>query len=267
MNIYDNRIYKKLKAVYYALIGRIFGSTGMPITVNGFRLRFHPKHCRWFPDGYEHNNFDFIKDYVAPGSVCVDVGAHFGLYAIILAKYNNSRVYGFEPTSYSAEIFSENIRYNLVDEKIDVIQKAVSSKIGQLTFYVQDTHGAVSNSLVDYWHSDENKNKVLVEVVTIDSFFDDIKYDFLKIDAEGVEYDVLIGATQTIKKYKPKIILALHPNALVARGHSLRLIWEKLNDLDYLCYFGKSRMTEDVFCSKIDLFDVSLLHKSHGYAD
>lgn len=262
MNVYNNPIYKKLKVVYYILISQIFKRTGMPITVNGFKLRFYPKHYRWFPNDYEHDSFDFIKNHVLPGNVFVDIGAHFGLYSIILAKYKNSRVYAFEPTSYSAEVFLKNIKYNLVDEKIDVIQKAVSSKIGQSVFYVQDTPGAVSNSIVDYWHSNENKNKVLIEVVTIDSFFNNIKYDFLKIDAEGAEYDVLLGAIETIKKYKPKMILSLHPKAIAGRGHSLKLIWEMLNNLDYICYFGKKRMTGDDFCSKINIFDVFLLPKS-----
>ena len=100
--IYDNPAYKKLKAIYYDVLVALFGKAGVPITINGYKFRFSPRHYKWFPENYERENFDMIRRYLAEGSVCVDIGAHFGLYAVVLAKYYDCRVYAFEPTPYSA---------------------------------------------------------------------------------------------------------------------------------------------------------------------
>jgi FkbM family methyltransferase len=225
-------------------------------------MRFYPKHYKWFPNKYEQDAFMFIKNYLIPGSVCIDIGAHFGLYSIVFAKYYNCNVYSFEPTDSSSEILAKNIKYNKIGDRVRVINKAVSSKNGKLFFNVQDTLGSVANSLVDYHHSDENKTKYEVDVVSIDSFFKDIPYGFIKIDAEGAEYDVLMGAKETIRKNKPKMMLGLHPKAITANGHSLKMIWELITKEDYLCYLGNKQLTESEFCFRNDLFDVFLLHKS-----
>ncbi len=253
------RLRAYVRGLYYFLIGRIFKYAGVPVTINGYRLRFHPKYYRWFPGDYERDNFEFIAKSLTNDSVFVDIGAHFGLYSIISAKYFGCHVYSFEPTEYSANIFFENINFNSVNEKVNIIKNAVSSKNCRLSFYIQDTPGAVSNSLVDYWHSNESKNRITVDAVSIDSYFIMTKYDFLKIDAEGAEHDILKGATQTIKKYRPKMILALHPNALAAKGGSLKLIWDMLGDLGYSCLLGRKSVTEEEFCSKTGLFDVFLI--------
>lgn len=260
MRIYDLAMYQKLREVYYRIISSLFSDSGFPITINGYNLRFVPRFYRYFPRTYESDSFDFIRNNVKPGSVCIDIGAHFGLYSIVLAKYLGCRVYSFEPTKFTGDVFRANIRYNNLGSLIEYIPKAVSSKSGTATFYVQDTEGAVSNSLVNYQHSEERKNEVTVEVVSIDETFDGVEYGFLKIDAEGAEFDVLLGARQTLARYRPKMILGLHPSPLKARGHTLKMVWDLLASLEYNCYSDNRSITEEEFCSRDELFDVVVLH-------
>lgn len=262
MNLYNNRIYIEFKKAYYVLLDIFFAKSGMPVTINGFVFRFLPKYYKWVPINYEKDAFEFIKKYLVPGGVCVDIGANFGLYSILFSKYYNCNVYSFEPTKSTVEILSKNIKYNSVEDKVTVIPKAVYSKDGKLYFNVQDTEGSVANSLVDYYHSDEYKAKVEVDVVALDSYFKEIKYDFLKIDAEGSEYDVLLGAKETIRKYKPRIILDLHPAPIKVNGHSLENIWNFLENEGYLCFFENKKIIKEDFCSRDKMFDVVLLHKS-----
>lgn len=262
MSLYENWFYIKIKKIYYFLIDILFRKTGMPIEINDFKLRFYPRHYKWFSANYEGDSFEFIKRHVKSKGVCIDIGAHFGIYTLILSKYFNCRVYSYEPTPYTASILLKNIEYNHVAEKVTVFQKAVSAKNGQATFLVQDTAGSVANSLVNYWHSDENKKQVTVDVVSIDSAFENIEYDFLKIDAEGAEYDVLLGATQTVRKYQPIIMLGLHPKAIKANGHSLKLIWDWIVAEGYECQYKNNKISEGYFCAQAELFDVFLLRET-----
>jgi FkbM family methyltransferase len=259
MAIYDNPLYQKLRGLYYQAICTIFEKSGFPVNINGFELRFVPRYYRFFPRCYEKESFEFIRNNVKPGTVCIDIGAHFGLYSMVLAKYFGCKVYSFEPTSSTGQVFCANVKYNSLGDSIHFIPKAVSAKAGKATFYVQDTEGSVANSLVNYYHSDEHKSAVCVEVVSIDDTFRSIEYGFLKIDAEGAEYDVLVGASETIARYRPRMILGLHPSAIAARGHSLKMIWDLLRRLDYRCYHDSESIGEERFCSQRNLFDVLLL--------
>jgi FkbM family methyltransferase len=263
MSLYENRLYQQLKKIYFSIIEVVFGATGMPIKINGFALRFYPRHYKWFPKNYEAESFEFIKNNIKQNWVCIDIGAHFGLYSLVLAKFFNCRVHSFEPTAYTASVFSKNIHLNHVEDMIIFHQKAVSDKNGTATFLVQDTNGSVANSLVNYWHSNESKKQVTVDVVSIDSQFKNLPYNFIKIDAEGAEYGVLIGASQTIREFQPLIMLGLHPNAVIANGHSLELIWEWIVAQGYSCRYKGKGMEKNIFCSQVELFDVFLMPKQY----
>jgi FkbM family methyltransferase len=263
MNLYENRLYKLIKKIYYLIISILFNKSGIDVKINQYRLKFFPLHYRWFPESSDSESFEYIRSYVNNNSVSIDVGAHFGLFTLVLAKYFNCKVYSFEPTPYTTSILKKNISFNKLNNAVTVIEKAVSKKDGKSTFLIQETDGAVSNSLIDYWHSNENKETIEVEVISIDSFFKEIKYDFIKIDAEGAEYDVLLGATNTIRINKPLILLAIHPSAIVANGNNLEQIWDWIINEGYTCNHKRYSITKEFFCSQINLFDLFLIHKEY----
>ncbi len=262
MNLYKNKIYIMLKKLYFNVIQMLLENIGVGIIVSGYKLKFYPRHYRWFPSDYECSSFEFLKQNLKKGSVCIDVGAHFGLYTLVMSRYFNCRVYCFEPTPYSADVLEKNIILNNVKEQVDIYRKAVSSNNGVANFVVQETEGSVANSLISYWHSDELNSKISVQVVTIDSIFENKYYDFIKIDAEGAELDVLRGATISIRKFKPLIMLGLHPSAMVANNHSLKMVWEWILVEGYVCYYEGRQLSESFFCMQNVVFDVFLVRKA-----
>jgi len=82
--------------------------------------------------------------------------------------------------------------------------------------------------------------------------------DFVKIDAEGAEFQVLKGAVRTFEKYQPYIILALHPKPIENFGDSLSGIWDLVQQMGYKVILGSKEMKRDEFVAKDDLFDVFL---------
>ena len=247
------RIVKSLTKIFVRLI---FSGTGFPVKVgDGYWLLFHPKYFRWFTNTYERDHLNELKSLVVGHGVAIDIGAHFGLYSLIMAKYFDKKVISFEPTPYSAKIFRKNIWFNRLKEKIRFHQAAVGAVNGTASFLVQETDGAVSNSLIDYWHSDETKYSIAVDVVAIDNIVDE-PVDFIKIDAEGNELDVLRGAIKTIEKNRPQILLALHPAAIKEKGDELSQIWELVAQLDYRVSYQSENMSRNAFIRSKELFDV-----------
>jgi|WetSurMetagenome_2_1015567.scaffolds.fasta_scaffold00022_45 FkbM family methyltransferase len=252
--------YRKLRDLYYLILNALFAKTGMTVTINGYAFRFAPTYHRYFPADYESGTFRFMARHVKPGMVCADVGAHLGLYSILFAKHFGCMVYGFEPTPFTSRMFARHVALNGLESRVLVVAEAVSSAEGTMTFYVQNRQDDVANSLVDYHHSDERKTPVAVRVTSIDGFFTDKKIDFIKIDAEGVEFDVLCGAERTIARCRPIMLLALHPPAIAAKGDSLKAIWDILQKQRYIAYKDLDVVIgEQEFCGTKNLFDVFLI--------
>lgn len=141
---------------------------------------------------YDVQGFLPEKDHVV-----LDVGANYGDSSIWWAKKFGAKVIAFEPIP---EIFFElekNIRLNSVDVT------AYNVAIGQ----GEEIYGKQSRGMLSTGSEKKIKTKKL------DSYHFD-RVDLLKIDVEGFEYEVLNGAKETIKKFKPKIIIETHSKYL-----------------------------------------------------
>ncbi len=145
--------------------------------------------------------------------LCVDIGAHTGNYSNLLFNELKCKVISFEANSYSfkeLEKLKKNFKPNFypynyaISNKNKNIYLYYGSKLSQLA----SLHKNLSRI---NFIKNKNKNKKLVKGITLDTFFEKNKkkfksIDFIKIDTEGHEYEVLLGAKKTIKKFKPSFI-------------------------------------------------------------
>jgi FkbM family methyltransferase len=155
---------------------------------------------------------------VAPDDVFVDVGAHLGSYAIPVAK-KAQKVIAFEPNKYTFELLTKNISLNHLTN-IEAYNIAVSKKRGAVSFiyeneslYSRIIDRDQSKNVTVIQNSKAHKNNIhLVNTIDLDSvLLKEDRVDWIKIDVEGHELDVLEGAVQTIHMHKPKIIIELAP--------------------------------------------------------
>ena len=155
-----------------------------------------------FSDVY--SNFD---DFIPwKGSTVLDIGAQFGDYALLCSKkFGAGKVYSFEPLLNNYKTMNENISLNKIDN-VFTYNKAVGATKGMLK--VSGTNDMASAFDVD--------GEEIVEVITVDSLGID-KLDFMKVDVEGFEMDVLHGALETIKRDLPKMIIEVHTASLKQR--------------------------------------------------
>lgn len=136
--------------------------------------------------------------------VAIDVGVNLGLFSYALAQIFD-KVVSFE---INEEQSRDLVRYG--SEKINVIYSGLSSKPGQLDLYIPVLNGIQ----LDGWASvspgncpetDKHVTKT-VSVNTLDSYTLR-EVDFVKIDVEGHELEVLHGATATIAANRPVILV------------------------------------------------------------
>src|SRR5688572_29531374 len=213
--------YIRARTWVYRILDRVTRNRGIGITVNHTRLRVPAPYMRYFPASYELDNFLFFQNSVKPGMTCMDIGAHIGLYSVLMAKISNGRIYSFEPTPVMFSILERTIRLNHLEKNIIPVCKAIDARSGHAIFHINHTRHpgiesariAEGNSL-QYFEFGKHivKEKKEVETITIDDFrkANQLKIDFIKIDAEGSEYAILLGAVQIFKEDRPAGILGIH---------------------------------------------------------
>ena len=147
-----------------------------------------------------------------PGT-CWDVGANVGfISAFLAARSDVERVLAFEPNPRLLPVLQKNAaRY----PKIETWGVAVGSAPGSGVLFANDDDSGLSSaslSAVDTSDAVDGESGLLVPMESIDSVSASIgcPVDFIKIDVEGHEPDVLLGASRSIQKWRPLVLLEYH---------------------------------------------------------
>tara|TARA_R110001599_G_scaffold347737_1_gene574304 strand:- start:5369 stop:6136 length:768 start_codon:yes stop_codon:yes gene_type:complete len=146
------------------------------------------------------SELNIIKSYLEKtkrNSTFLDVGGHIGTMAIPLSKMYN-QVHTFEPNSKNYNFLVGNIESNNIQNI-----KSYNMAIADCQSKVNSKRHADANSGCYQIVIDDRGS---VKCDTLDSLdFKDV--DFIKIDVQGLEIKVLQGAINTIRKYKPFLMI------------------------------------------------------------
>lgn len=259
------KLYIQLKKIYYTLLSFVTLGKGVGVTINGFRLKLPAKYYRFFPKDYEKSSFDFFRKHLKRGATTIDIGAHIGLYSVLFARLTGGKVYSFEPTPSTVDVLKETVEINKCEDKITIIPDAVSERPGKSIFFTSKTEEiSTSNSLVDFdlGEAYQREGSYEVNVTSVDDFIskNNLNVDFMKIDAEGVELEVLKGARNTFLQHRPVSILGIHPFAYSNKEETLSEIWDILKEYKMKIQMNGKAISKQVFCNKEDfVYDIELL--------
>ena len=148
---------------------------------------------------------DVIEPLLTKQDIVFDVGTNIGTIANWLAN-RTKHVHGFEPHPENIEMTRDQVKLRKT-KNITLSQLALSKKPGTLQLHVKSFHG--HHSLGDTAAS-PTVEKIDVEVETVDRYCSTHgidRIDFLKIDVEGFEDDVLEGATSMLKDHRIGFVL------------------------------------------------------------
>lgn len=141
-----------------------------------------------------------------PAGNFIDVGANIGWHSVTMSIVlsDNGRVYSFEPHPGNFALLQNNIGINKL-KNINAINMACSDSAGTAELYFGPAGNMGTHSL----HKEDRDDSVTVEMVRIDQFFENnplFKGPIVfKIDTEGNESSVLLGASKTINSNKENI--------------------------------------------------------------
>jgi FkbM family methyltransferase len=158
----------------------------------------------WLPDGdsfftsrpdYERTDFEIAMRHVVQRRTAIDVGAHIGFWTTRLAS-SFSQVVAIEPVFDHFACLKENTKSC---NNVTLLHCAANNTSGAVKINVTVDNSGMSH----IGETGEDVASITIDSLRLDSV------DFVKIDVEGFEPNVLLGAENTINKHRPIIFVEI----------------------------------------------------------
>lgn len=210
--------------------------------------RFHKKYLQPFSHVYDLQTADIINT-LPKDATCIDIGANKGqILSFIVNHCTKGHITAVEPIPELARYLRCKFK------KVKVFGMALSSETTEeKTFNYIKENPAISSlaSTTLIRRSVHNITKIDVRVMKFDNVFQDLKrLDFIKIDAEGSEYDIILGGKEVIKKFKPVIIFECSKELADNFNHTPENIFDLLISIGYKVSTMKNYIDNKLWYSK-----------------
>ena len=213
----ESWLVRHLRPFYESCLDWLGGGRGIQWEINGETYRVDPRHRHRLGRNYDASVAAFLRERVAPGALCVDVGANVGVYVLQFARWSGptGRVVAFEPNPGARVILHKHIQMNGLTKQVTVVPVAVGANAGEAVLFAAGAEGmsrlgAPNKEIAD------RVSPLSVPVTTLDAYCQskNLEPDWLFIDLEGFEIAALRGAREMIKHRGRDlgIIVEMHPN-------------------------------------------------------
>jgi len=152
---------------------------------------------------YEHEMLEDLRHRLPPDGLFVDVGANIGNHTLYSASVCGARVLAFEPSPALADHCEANLRANGVAERVELRREGVGERAG----WARIVPGPRRNAGMTRLEIAEGPGDEAVAVTSLD----DAAASFggvpavVKVDVEGMEYAVLLGAREMLGRHRPAL--------------------------------------------------------------
>ena len=180
------------------------------------------EHGYWLGSYELQKRMSFEREIV-PNSVVYDIGANVGYFSLLAAVLTGTegKVYAFEPLPRNVRFLRQHVALNHLENRIEVFEAAVSDRQGEAHFDLGAS--TAMGHLAD-------SGEIRVQMVTLDRMLERGELrppDYMKVDVEGAEFEVLSGASHILKEFRPVLFLDTHNR----QAHALTV--KLLKDIGY----------------------------------
>jgi FkbM family methyltransferase len=195
--------------------------------------------ARYTHGDYEPEVTAALSRLVSPGDICVDAGAHYGYFTLLLAKLAGpgGRVYSFEAETGNARVLRENVRANDLLTFVTVEHAALAARNGQVDLHAASL-GSQEWTLNESFAHREGRPPVdipteRIRAVRLDEYLADVPdLDVIKMDIEGAEADVIPAISEFLERRRPAFVLEFHREVGWPAIETLLALGYELENLD-----------------------------------
>lgn len=183
---------------------------------------------------YETGTNEAMARYIKPDDIVIEAGANLGSETILIARQlKGGHLYSFEPNPYTFDRLKVNVNINGL-KNVDVYDDALGEKDGTIHFHIYPKNFCNPGMSSKYMATKETR-KIDVNQLTLDTFVKTHhvpRVNFIKMDIQGAEMDLILGAHDTISKYKPTIFAEAFD-----LFNDTQQLYGKLKEYGYNVYF------------------------------
>jgi FkbM family methyltransferase len=146
---------------------------------------------------------------VRQGDVVMDCGAHVGVFVRRALQWGAKKVIAIEPEPANLLCLYKNFQEEINKSKVIVVAKGVWSHEDSISLRISNSNSGM-NTMVTENAEIRPIGEILVPVTTVDQLVDQLgldKVNLIKIDIEGAEREALKGASKTLQKFKPRLMM------------------------------------------------------------
>ena len=186
-----------------------------------------------------------LRRFFPDDAVVLDAGGHAGQLAKLFARRApNGHVYTVEPGSYALSILRPAIRFNRL-RNITILPIGLSDSPGTATLQVpvkkSGSLGYGLSHIADITEQRAHRPSISdpISLTTIDRFVvseDLSRLDFIKADIEGWEFRMIVGAEQTLSRFRPNLMVEVKGDALAKAGDTPESLFSHFASIDYRGY-------------------------------
>jgi len=185
---------------------------------------------------YESFQADVLIELGKISSHFLDIGANMGFYSLALSMENKSlKTISFEPLPKVFNVFEKNIILNSLTDRIAVKNIALGYEKDNLTMFIPKFTGSGGASLKDLHPEEGVSDLITVPIDVLDSQLIEGEVDLVKIDCEGSELNVILGADTLINNCKPTIVVELMRKWMKPFGHTPQMFLDCMFNYGYKC--------------------------------
>jgi len=186
---------------------------------------------------WEPHITNFIKLYNLLYNIknIIDVGANFGYHTLLFSQQVSDNVFAFEPQSQNFNLLENNVKNNNIKNVI------------LYNFACGDTNSDIKMSIIEDNVLSVNMGDFTPNILANDNFtitksilLDDMNFpdiSIIKIDVQGWEKKVLLGATNLINKYKPILIIEFEIFQLQKTNTSCKDLFDYIRNNNYYIFY------------------------------
>lgn len=207
---------RRLSPIYGHFLHALTAGRGVRAEINGEPFRLDPRFRGFIQPDYEADLARLLRTRMQAGQCCLDIGAHVGIYALQIARWTapTGRVVAFEPNAGTAAVLRRHLHFNGVEDRVRVEEVALGRAAGTSVLFGESGSG-LSRLIAPNPDGPAAAQAASVEVVTVDDYCrtHNLQPDWMLVDVEGFEFDVLAGAMETIRARgrSLSIVLEIHP--------------------------------------------------------
>jgi FkbM family methyltransferase len=239
-NVYHRLPFPGLKQIARHVWNRLRPPDRVVIaSVDGITYELHLRELidshLYYLGAFEAQSSTAIRRLCRPGDVALDIGANIGCHALKMAALTgeSGRVIAFEPMPWARAKLERNLSLNAF-RNVTVVSHGLSDAPGSARVHFRSSWSQIADGGTT--ETPASTEPATIEFVRLDDYLAAARVDrvdFIKLDVDGYEPQVLRGARQTLAAHHPIILMELVEYPQRAPGDALASVLALLADLGY----------------------------------